>query len=317
MCLDKTVGSGWACDESGAPRTLQSIGISESMISDILGDDYDSPEDLVDEKIKFAQQEIYDTASQHFSESTARAGLIEDRTIGEKQSGMKSAHSGFGGVILRVDNELDLSVNINRVAFQLNFTGTIQLNIYRMTDGVVVHQEDVDITAGVIKIVDLDVEVYTHRRDLKVAIGYNKTGIQSYHYAMPSDCPACPYTKCGLYVDGYGADFTEDFSTVTRTGHTSGMSIDYSISCKYERLVCANIHQLRSTMLWLVAKELMIYGINSRRWNESDVERHKESLRYYSDNYDRSINVAFQNIRMPSNECFGCGRQLGTKTITP
>jgi hypothetical protein len=171
--------------------------------------------------------------------------------------------------------------------------------------------------AGVVQQVPLDVLVKTQRRKLKVLIGYDRTTVPAYKWTMYNDCISCAKRKCGLYVYGYGAEWNSDYSGLERTGHMAGMSVDYSLICLYDKLICSNKELFGEAFLYKVGAELMVYAINSIRWNDTDLEKLQRMLSHFGANFDRLIEQAMSGIRIPSNECYGCRSILGTKTVTP
>jgi hypothetical protein len=291
------------------------------MLSAVIGDEYLNAQELVDEKIAFCESVIYQEAANYMSRGTYNASLIDSRTVGERQKGTKPAHAGTGGFIFELDAPSlevpDLSINISNISFHVQFTGNITVNLWNVTDNTLLFTGVVAVVSGVLNNLPVNIKVKNNRRPVKLALGYDKTGIVSENYVMYADCTTCPVKRCGLYVRGYGANFNTTTWQITRTGHMSGMSIDYSLSCLYEKVVCANQHFMGLPMLYKVASELMIYALNTYRYNDTDKEKFENYLSHFASNYAAKMEFAFSNIKLPNNKCFGCLPKFGTKTITP
>lgn len=321
MCLSNLVSSGFSCDANPAQNTLKQIGISESMLSAVIGDEYQNAQELVDDKIAFCESVIYQEAAGFMSKGSYNASLIDSRTVGERLTGTKPAYSGMGGFIFDLDAPSqqvpDLSLNISNIAIHVQYTGNITLNVWNITENKLLSTQVVSVVSGVLLNVPVNIQVRNGRRPVKIAVGYDKTGIVSETYSMYADCASCPIKRCGMHVHGYGADFNTSTWAITRNGHMSGMSIDYSLSCLYDKVVCANQHLMSLPMLYKVASELMIYALNTYRYNDEDKAKFESYLNHFASNYAAKMEFAFSNIRLPNNECFGCKSKFGTKTITP
>jgi hypothetical protein len=321
MCLTTLVSSGFACDASPAPNTLKQIGISETMLSAVIGDEYQNAQQLVNEKIAFCESQIYQEAAGYMSRGAYNASLIDSRTVGERKTGTKPAYTGTGGFIIDLDvcsnNVPDLAINISNISLHVQFTGNITLKAWNITENKEIFSQVVAVTSGVLTNVPVNIQAKNGRKPSKIAIGYTKTGIVSEAYTMYADCQTCPIKQCGMYVHGYGADFDTSTWAITRNGHMSGMSIDYSLSCLYEKVVCANQHLMALPMLYKVGAELMMYALNTYRYNDTEKEKFQNYLNHFASNYSTKMEFAFSNLRLPNNECFGCVPKFGTKTITP
>ena len=317
MCLQNQISSGFICDADPKQYTVKKAGISEAVLSAVIGQEYASAQELFEDKSSMAEATINNTATRHFARNVYSASSIEDRTVGERKEGFKSG-SGVGGFYIELDAAKvpDVAINLNNVSIQIDYTGNLDLKVWNIIERKEIHSQQVAVVAGELVNVPLSVQVKADRRPVKLFIGYSRPA-QTYYYAMYGDCVTCPIKKCGLYAYGYGADFNPATFSATRNGHMSGMSVDYSISCLYEKLICANQHQLSLPMLYLTCAELMRYALNSKRWNDTEQEKFQRDLAHYSTNYEMAMDDALKNIRLPNNECFGCSARFGTKTITP
>lgn len=317
-CLDGLISSGFTCDSGNeAPRTLKDIGISETMITRVIGDEYTNAQELFDQKLEFSKRLMFDFAAMEYSKNTYNASAIESRTVGKRMDGTKPAYAGYGGYIMEVDNDLDVGVNINKIAVQLQHDGDVEFKIWNIETGVELWSETITIASGVMSYLQPNILVKSRGRKIKVAIGYDKTGIVSNYYKMSGDCTSCPAMWCGKYVKGYGADFDTSTWEITRNGHNSGMSIDYSLACLYEQIVCANRHMIAVPLLYKVGAELMGYALTTYRFNDTDEKKFQQILSHCAHNYDMSMRKVFENIRVPNNACYGCNPRFGAKTITP
>ena len=322
MCLSRQITSGFECETSDARFKLTDIGVTEQLLTKAIGNEYPNAQALVDAKTSFAEKSLFNTAVTYFRPQVFRNSVLDDRTVGDKSEGIKSAIDKYQGFVMELDcnnrgYEMDLGLQINGFSLQVDYTGTIEVKVYNLSDGVEVKSVEVDVVAGVVKQVPLDVLVKTQRRELKVLIGYDRELVPAYKWKMYNDCITCNKRKCGLYVYGYGAQWNEDYSGLERTGHMAGMSVDYSLICLYEKIICSNKELFGEAFLYKVGAELMVYAINSVRWNDTDLEKLQRMLAHFGDNFERLIHQAMSGIRLPSNDCYGCRSILGTKTVTP
>jgi len=319
MCLSRLITSGFSCADD-ATWSLTKVGVSEQLLTKVIGSEYPNAQALVDDKVSHAEASIYNTAVSKFKPTNYHNSIIDTRVVGDKYDGIKAAVSKFQGFIFETDQDrgdLSVSLQINSVSIQVDYTGTITLKIYNLTNGVEVLSQDVSVTAGELTTVSLDTTITGAGRQLKVAVGYDRTGVPAYNYRQYHDCLACKIPKCGRYLYGYGAEWDAGYTNIQRTGHMAGLSIDYSLVCNYESLVCANKQLFGEAFLYRVAADLMMYGLTSMRWNDTETEKMQRQLSYFDAEYNRLMDQALNGVRLPNNECYGCKARFGTKTMTP
>jgi hypothetical protein len=218
--------------------------------------------------------------------------------------------------VMELCDSVDGSINISKISLHLQHVGDVDLKVWNITNGTTIYGETVAVNNNKVSILP-KLKIRNNGRPLLIAVGYDKTGIVSEHYSMTGDCRDCPIKSCGKHIKGFGADFNVSSWSYTRTAHTSGLEIDYSLICDYENLICQYGEWLAAPYVYKVCAEIIKYGLTTYRWNETEKPKFELMLGDFGRKYDKAMSIALDSIILPSNECFGCKNQVGARTITP
>ena len=321
MCLSELVKSGFACEEE-KPNAIHALnspifGITETMLSRVKGDEYATPQDLVDATINSVSNTILSEVMGYMTNQKLVNSVIDHQFVGYQKDGTKPASNRWGGVYGQLRNDIAVKLQVMSVTIEVDYTGTISLKFINITTGEVV-TENVAVVVNTPKTITPNVEFSSGMQRLKWAIGYDKNGIVSRHTRIEKDCLDCSVLpKCGPYVWVYGAEFNENGGAVKRIGHNSGLSVEFSITCDHEPLLCTNKTLIATPFAYKVAAELMAYALTTGRYNDEDEKKFDKKLGWFAAEYDRHMRLIVPRISVPNNECSSCFRSFGTKMILP
>lgn len=165
---------------------------------------------------------------------------------------------------------------------------TFNVKIYDLDTGEELFTESK--TTTVAGWVEVNVEdYYLHSR--RVYIAYDCTSIDSVKLDINQfnlDCiPKCESRVRGAYSP------TGDPTTITYdTNNTHGLSLVFSIRCKYDVVVCNNKDLFTEALLYLMGSEMMLWQVTSSRttqWTMLDNEQAKYMQKYFRAVYEGGI----------------------------
>lgn len=139
-------------------------------------------------------------------------------------------------------------------------------------------------------------------------------------------CGTCKNrTQVGnIYATFDGADIDQLLtlidSNVTSIGNTNGMSINYSLTCSVDNLICNMANMLAWGLLHKSGANLMREVQYSRRLN-SIVTIHADdavALRAeWDQEYVDTMNSVLSNLKLPADICFQCNDRIGKAIQIP
>jgi hypothetical protein len=314
-CFSKYISSGFACETNPAKTTLRTLGISEAKVSKVIGEEYDTPQQLWQDKFDLCYHQMTAHALQKFQRGGRYAnGLIERKVVGERIDGVK-AGDGTAVFVMESKCPMDVALNINTLSLHLNYTGTVDVKVWNLTTGEELLTIPVEVVSGVFKRVNVFERISFNGVNNKIAIGYDSDGIESVHYRMRNDCITCPIKQCGRFIRGYGGRLEN--GKVTRTGHMAGMAVDYSLECDYEGFICANSAQLSTPLIYHIGAEIAAYALSGSRFNDHQKEEWERILMHCEEHYNASLERVLRSINLPNNDCFGCKSRFAIVNTTP
>lgn len=299
---------------------MRRIGVNEKDISKVIGDEYVNAQGLFDDKFNLAYNELLNTVSKEVKGTKFANNIIDHRVVGERSEGTTEGAPAdeYSVFVMEVDcSDGDVDLSINNIALHLQYTGEITLKIWNLKEGGNPVEVVTNVVDGVLKTVDISEVIRGKGRHLKVAIGYESAGITAEKYKMTGDCLRCGIKKCGRHVQGFGANYNPTTGKITRTAHMAGMSVDYSLVCAYEGFICANASSFATPLLYLIGSEMMIYALNTGRFNDYETTKAHSNLDWFSKKLNESLNVVLKGINLPTNGCFGCRSRFGAVTLVP
>ena len=321
-CLNNLVGVGAAC-ETAKPYQLKSIDITESFLNKIVVDEYDTGVELGQAKISFAANSMAAEASQFFISDAYTQSVIDEQTIG-LQRPTTSTSTGWAGIRFKIPNDtVHIRLDVVEIQLQLEYTGTVTVKGYNLKDGSEILSQDIDVVSGVITSTPIMLSEVSAKRLTDIALVYDTTGITARKYTVSASCGSCnKWSTVGKYVSATGVQFSGGFQSANATtiAHTSGMSLRYSLNCDYSSFLCSIKSQLGLPLLHKAAADIYVYQLTNNRFNDrsdDEFDAISKKIRHHESEYGRLMNIALNNLRLPSNECFGCKQSFGFNTILP
>ena len=163
------------------------------------------------------------------------------------------------------------------------------------------HSQSVDLTAGWNV-----VSINQHFDARRIVIAYNASTEASVELAIPS---TIKYVYDGVSVSGGYYTTSTGVSSWTETGNSYGLSVKYSLRCRYDNLVCSNVDLFAVPFWYLCGAEYMTERLTSERVNKFTVDKKQASvnLEYYEQKFMDTLQLAVDGIDICSDACVDCG----------
>lgn len=189
----------------------------------------------------------------------------------------------------------------------------IAFTIYDKDLGTILYTTSQDITSGwnTIQVNRL----FTARR---IVVVVNSAAITTATLNVPSNLQTGGH--CTAKVTGGYFVTASGISSWVEGDNTHGVSVVYSVRCKYESIVCANIELFSLPYWYLCGSELMAERISSDRINKWTVDREqaKELKAHYDSMYETSLKSVVDGIAIDENDCcVDCGGEVKSVEWNP
>lgn len=331
-CFDDIIGIDKLCsaETPSSGLFIQDLpGVTVKLADMAADEETSSGVALINEKITFATNSILQDIREFMLPYMKHNSALENSTIGYYQDDLLAvaAEAGYRkGIQVKIDNHRYLDFYINSIKLQTNTSGATSIYIYNLITGKLLD------TIAITTVADVPTEVFVKKSyktenqklNLFIAIDGNvgtyQTGLSKSHLG----CQTCT----GGYQNNYAifqnvkiANAGPFTNVSTRaTTYTTGLSINYSISCSIDVFACNISNLLAWPILHKTGAELMRELQYSRRLNSIIVidKGMNEKLRAEFDaEYAKSMQRILDNISVPNDECFKCQQKIKSVVRTP
>jgi hypothetical protein len=282
----------------------------------------------VDELIGLAIQQVQQDVQNALLGKYELKTFIENDVIGyfqENQVVMPAVTGNKVGIQVRCNLSPYLKLFIRQLKLFANHTGTVDLEIWDLTQSKLLSTVQVNAVAGEQSTIVTDLEFLTNKQRLDLFIGYQstfdslKTNLTQY---TDDSGTASTWLNSWLFVRGCAIPnglpmLWENFNG---NSGTAGLSLDYSLQCSFDEKLC-NIKKMLALPIQYKAGALMMKEMRySKRLNgvvtcyNSD---HKELQADYEAEYQLRMNQLMQNLSMPADLCFSCATLTESRSILP
>lgn len=324
-----------------APTTglfIDDLGVTESFLSQLITDQYNTPSELFSDKRKMAWRKVSTDILGYLNPYMKGDTLIDSRRIGQVSTNATNTDAALGagnyaGVRLYIDPQttsfLKLFISSFSVAFTEEVTDKtiyiVDLVTRKVLESFVYSEGAIDQYIGKY--------ITSSRRKMDIAIVYEST--ESVVRTVPkygscTDCGGniraahiCPY------VDSIGVELSLDTETGVATDivnkpRTAGISLVYSIECDRDAYICSIGSTLSMALAYATAVEVYDYALTQSanlRVNTT-VSVNTEGLTTARDiaasRYKDEMEAVVKNMRLPSDTaCFSCKQNMRYVTALP
>ena len=326
-CLQNLVGVKGR--DSNVPVFVNTLpGISISDFDKAINNESRNAFTRVDELISLAIQEVQQDVKNALLGKYELKTFIENDVIGyfqENQVLMPAIMGNRVGIQIRCALTPYLKLFIRQLRLFVNYTGTVNVEVWDLTQNKLLNTVPVETTAGQQSTAIADLELLTNKQRLDLFIGYEST-IDSYKTLIT------PYTddagsgsgwlNSWLFVRGCTilAGLPLLWENFNGNSGTAGISLDYSLQCSFDEKLC-NIKKMLALPIQYKTGALMMKELRySKRLNGIVTcynNDYKELQADYENEYQLRMHQLMQNMTMPADLCFSCASLTESRSILP
>jgi len=211
------------------------------------------------------------------------------------------------GIIFTFKQSKYLMLNVLNILFRSEADKTVTFYVKDTVTGDIYDTFTVDLVAGE-NTIPINKSYAPRRHSNKLFIGYDGSTTGYYVTSDRSCYDDCDDCGCSDVCEANGGDIVSGFS-VTKTGMTYGLSVQYSLDCSFSRLLCENIGALKQAMLYAAGIEYMYEMMGTSRMNRYTMTKREDfdSIKdMFEARYKNSLKAAIKNINLCDTCCFEC-----------
>lgn len=307
---------------------LNDLGLSRSLVEDIITGDYATVKSLVDATISSAMRDVVALVNGKFSSRIKTHSAIESGVVGVPDgSNEVVAGGGYRGIQAHLYNSGNyLNFQLASLSLHLDFSGSVDVLIYDLNTNTLLDTIPVTAIAGQVVNVYPQKVYSSHLKNLNLWIGYESTGIDSYKTVTRSTVCCGNFGRKTEYLSASGQSVSGDFisSNLTSLTTTSGISINYSIWCDSEGWLCSYARLIATPVAHKGASEIYRRGMMVSpltRTNNTTItnpELMKANFEWHIGNYEAGMKMLLNTVHLPNNTaCFQCESRVSHKIILP
>lgn len=335
-CLNNLVGIRTSCGDQVASDSglyLQDLPFINLKTADSIVTDQDSGFALMQQKLNIAQNYLVNDIRSRMMPYFKVHSVVDNEIAGYTLDNMTevAGTGNYTGIQLKVFEYPYLSVYLSSLSLFTNYTGDIEVKIFDLMQSKLLDTITVSAVANEIVQVNIHKEYQTNGQILNLFVGYDTTGIGSYQtnifgpgFIGYSNCRGC--TRRRDTLNGYLYVYQKSLPLNTQaiqqnlipSNGTGGLSLTYSLSCSVERWICQNRNGFAMALLHRAGMEILKEFSMSSRVNSLTTLRKDEVAnleQYFEAEYNKSMDNVLKNLRLPSDICIKCQKQLKTRPI--
>jgi hypothetical protein len=341
MCYESLVGlKGCGDQQPSTGLFIDTLGINESFLAQLITDQYDTGYDLFIDKLNLSYKRISNEILNRLSPALKSDTIIENRRIGQLLTNYKNVQSSLSSGVY---GGIRVKINPNETSFLNFYLSDLTLNIDDSNTNLTIYVFDLN------KMKLIESFIYTQgsisqfigkqyksaKRKLDLAIVYEQTFDVAKTITKNGSCSTCGggfrFAHICPFVDAIGVNLLYDGNEVTSVNnvmYTSGMSINYNINCDRESFICSIGGNISIALAYLTASEIYDYALTispNQRVNTSviinrgqkpfataaAVEGIVAARDIAVEKYNNELSNLISNMRLPEdNHCFDCRKNI-------
>lgn len=327
-CLDSLIGNDNGCVTTTGKLYLKDIGITNDFITGLLGSHNANLSDFMEERRRLATEAVVSDVVKHLNHQLIGHTFIDNDRLGTwpDNESLASAEAGYSnGIMVEVCTpESNTKINLSRLEFYGETTGTVTVTAYDLNDGTVLETWDIEAVAGEMASLEIDFSIQCRRQKKRIWITADEGTF--YKTQMSGGCASCSADtwKHGVlmarsmrFADGDKVVYANILPTV----NTGGLSVIASVSCDHEAFLCDMKSSMALAMVYRLGEEVMSNALyNWLRWGiqnfrQEDVKAQRDEL---AAKYATEMTNLLNWIKVPGDSvCFVCDRRTSTGVILP
>lgn len=334
-CFEDLVGIKNTCETpvSKSGLWLQNLqGFSLKLADSAVSEEYLSGQKLIKEKYIHAQNAIVANFRAQFQDKIKANSVIDNETVGyfpERLKLIALNNTYLKGIKIEIRNYAYFEVFISQIGLLLKdaVTGT-PIYVYDLFTGKLLDTFELTTVAGQAAYINVNKAYPTKNQRLSLFICYDAGVSDSYETNITKTSIGCSSCSTGSYNNRYaivsGIKIDKSVQKVlgnsSATSGTSGLTVDYSISCNLDNLLCSVAGKFAWPLMYKWGAEIMAELQYSRRLNSIitiDKEMNERLRQEYENEYMSSMSALMNNMQMPNDICFSCNSRITKNVVIP
>lgn len=321
MCYEQLLGlRNCTAAEPTTGLYIDTLGITTSLLGQLITDQYNSGTELFEDKRAFAWRKLSSDVLNRLGEVMKADTVVENKRIGQPTNNTDNTDAAlgagnYGGIRVKIDPNDKSFVELYLSYLSIAIETPVEVLVFDMTTG-----------KKIGTIADVAVEKFigtaykAKRRKLDLAFVYESLEDTVKYVPKVGGCFDCggnlKMMNISPYVAATGIELTTDGDVVltsTAKKYTQGMSFVYNVNCDRESWLCSIGGLMALPLAYSTAVEIYDYALMTspnQRVNTAvsiNSESIKEARDLCAQKYNDELSSMLQGMRMPDDpNCFHC-----------
>ena len=323
LCTNVVPTSGFYIDQAGV--TLQEC-------NDYIGSDYESGDELFEDKKDFAINIISSQILTYLTPRLKTNSLINDKRIGFTNDNLvvvqPDASYQSKGIQFKVTNRQSyLDLFISEISLQINYTGDVVVYLADLMTDTIIETFLITTSDKVISTIYPQYSIPANRKDRNLILFYETEGKPSYQTTInDGGCVGCnPSNVCQMVTSSafkMNSGVQKIQSNIVSSNDTGGMSVVYSVNCNHKNFLCSISNLIALPLVYKTCAEIVDYGmnnvsdrINTQKIVDRDILQKRKDV--FEFRYREAMDSALRNINPTDSTCFECNELISNRIILP
>jgi hypothetical protein len=291
-------------------------GISVDILNDAKDRESESALDVVTKQFAHADRLIEQRVREWLGNRYQIKSLLDTTVVGQyyDRDQVQADQAYNVGLKFTLQRNPHAQIHFSRISLSVRTNNPVTVNLWDLWSGDVLKTVTITPTVGGIVSQEIDWTIEARGRDLRLFLGYDQDGFDTYETPIGSRACNCTGEKWNLKhvlvnsrkASNASAMLNDDLEANTGT---SGLSVEASVSCGTSHLLCSLKDHLAVAKLYYAGYLLARYAKYSQRLNPTVLSfqgDYDELAEIYQSEFEANIKSSLDNIQIPSSTCFKC-----------
>lgn len=310
--------------------TLQSIGITERSIAQILNED-ETPALFLANVEQLARKVVRNDVITHFADRIVPRTIIDGEGIGhpdEHQQVLTGGAGEKGGIVIELgESKSNQVLRLSQIGLWMPGPAAtpFTVEVYDLSDGSLVESVTIDAGGDVQVLEHVQVVLPARRRRKSYFICTDATSFYKVNMASDATCTTCSgalsFGTCYVWGGRLPAAVPMRRSNIRSASHTSGIMLTATVECDHAAILCEVRDLLALPYLYKVGHLIMERALYAfERINSNTIDKEALAMRHdsFGQQYVASMNNVLGKMRLPEDPtCFICHQRTRSITAIP
>jgi hypothetical protein len=316
-CFEHLVALKDICEPKDCRLYINDLGIDRSYLEGIITKDFSNVKEFYLAQLRLAFNDISGMIHSWVQPKLSTVSSLYSGKTGFLESGSYHDTSTFQGFYVKLNQNNDYILTITQLKLITNYTGKVSVFGYDYQTGEMLTHTVIDCISGVYSTKKTNIVISrpimlflwkpagkkTKKTQVATGMCCGKTQVKNNHYTI--------------------AGIKGDFGAFTETELTGGLGAEFSVECDFNAWICRNSNLLTLPMLYRTAIYIYQFALNTSKHHRTNTmvtinsETTESALAWATEQFNKSINGALQNMVVPDNGCFKCREFARSQLVMP